>query len=78
MSFLSEISFRRGIGLLVLVLAVLLGGTWVTVKLATDHLLNQDGKTTARDWAIFLVANVNDFEQIAAGEQPSAASLTFF
>ena len=54
MSYLSEISFRRGIGLLVLVLTMLLGGTLLTVKVTTDHLLNQDAKDTARDWAGFL------------------------
>jgi len=78
MSFLSEISFRRGIGLLAVILVVLLGGTWMTVKVTTDHLLNQNAKVTARDWATFLATNVTDFAQIAGGEQPSAASLSFF
>ena len=78
MSFLSDISFRRSIGLLVLVLAMLLGGTWATVEVTIDHLLNQNAKDTARDWAGFLAANVTDLDKIAAGEQPSAASLTFF
>jgi len=78
MSFLSEISFRRGLGLLVVVLSVLLGGTWLTIRLTTEHLLNQSAMATARDWATFLAANVTDFDEIAAGEQPSAASLAFF
>jgi diguanylate cyclase (GGDEF)-like protein len=78
MSYLSDISFRRGIGLLVLVLAMLLGGTWATVEVTIDHLLNQNAKDTAHDWAAFLAANVTDLDKIAAGEQPSAASLAFF
>jgi diguanylate cyclase (GGDEF)-like protein len=78
MSYLSDISFRRGIGLLVLVLAMLLGGTWATVEVTINHLLNQNAKDSARDWAGFLAANVNDLDKIAAGEQPAAASLAFF
>jgi diguanylate cyclase (GGDEF)-like protein len=78
MSYLSDISFRRGIGLLVLVLAMLLGGTWATVEVTINQLLNQNAKDTARDWAGFLAANVTDLDKIAAGEQPSAASLAFF
>jgi diguanylate cyclase (GGDEF)-like protein len=78
MSYLSDISLRRGIGLLVLVLAMLLGGTWATVEVTINHLLNQNAKDTARNWASFLAANVTDLDRIAAGEQPSAASLAFF
>jgi diguanylate cyclase (GGDEF)-like protein len=78
MSYLSEISFRRGIGLLLLALAILLGGTWATVEVTINHLLNQSAKDTARNWADFLAANVTDFDKIAAGEQPSATSLAFF
>jgi len=77
-SYLSDISLRRGIGLLVLVLAMLLGGTWATVEVTINHLLNQNAKDTARNWASFLAANVTDLDKIAAGEQPSAASLAFF
>src|ERR1700691_2125660 len=78
MSYLSDISLRRGIGLLVLVLAMLLGGTWGTVEVTINHLLNQNAKDTARNWANFLAANVTDLDKIAAGEQPAAASLAFF
>jgi hypothetical protein len=78
MSYLSDISLQRGISLLVLVLTMLLGGTWATVELTVDHLLNQAAKDTARNWAGFLAANVADLDKIAAGEQPSAASLAFF
>jgi diguanylate cyclase (GGDEF)-like protein len=78
MSFLSDISFRRGIGLLLIVIAVLTGGTWMTVKLTTDSLVDQYVTRTAGDWAHFLASNVTDLENIAAGEQPSAASIAFF
>jgi diguanylate cyclase (GGDEF)-like protein len=78
MSYLSDISLRRGIGLLVLVLAMLLSGTWATVEVTINHLLSQTAKDTAREWAGFLAANVTDFDKIAAGEQPSATSLAFF
>ncbi len=78
MPILSNISFRRAIGILVAVLAILSGGTWVTVKVTTDHLLDTDATTNARDWAKFIAANVTDLEQIANGEQPSSASLAFF
>jgi diguanylate cyclase (GGDEF)-like protein len=78
MSYLSEITFRRGLGLFVLVLTLLSGGTWLIAKVATDHLLNEDATQNARDWAGFLAANVPDLEQIAAGEQPSVSSLAFF
>ncbi len=78
MPILSNISFRRAIGILVAVLAILAGGTWITVKVTTDHLLDTDATTNARDWAKFIAANVTDLEQIANGEQPSSASLAFF
>ena len=78
MSYLSDITFKRGTALIIVVLMVLLGGTWLIAKIATDRFLNEDATATARDWAGFLAANVNDLEQVAAGEQPSAASLAFF
>ena len=78
MSYLSNISFRRGIGLFILVLAILSGGTWAIVKITIDHLLYQNATMAARDWAQYLSQNAADLEQIAAGEQPSAASMVFF
>ena len=78
MSYFSNISLRRAITLLVVALAVLIGGTWLTVKLATDHLVDEYVKGTASDWAHFIADNITDLQQIAAGEQPSAASLAFF
>ena len=78
MSYLSDISLRRAITLLIVVLTVLIGGTWLTIKLATDHLVDEYVKGTASDWAHFIADNITDLQQIAAGEQPSAASLAFF
>lgn len=78
MSYLSEISFRRAIGLFATILLVLLTSTWLTARLLTQHLLNDDARETARHWAEFLTANVPDLEQIANGEMPSTTSLAFF
>jgi diguanylate cyclase (GGDEF)-like protein len=76
-SFAKE-SARYNIGALIIVLAILMGGTWIAVRVTTDHLLYQDATSTARSWAKFLAASVADLEQIAGGEQPSAASMAFF
>jgi diguanylate cyclase (GGDEF)-like protein len=78
MSYLSEITYRRGLVLLCLVLAILIGGTWATLKMTTDYLLNEDATSTAKDWADYLAKGVPDLGSIAAGEQPSAASMAFF
>lgn len=75
MSYLKELSLRRGIALLIFVTAVLVSGTWLTIKLTTDHLINDDARINARDWAQFLALNITDLKQIAAGEMPSASSL---
>src|SRR5580693_3218180 len=58
-------------------LGILVSGTWGTVKITTDHLLYQDATSAAYSWARFLAASVTDLEQIAGGEQPSAASMAF-
>ena len=47
-------------------------------KVTTDYLLFQDATSAARDWARLLAESVTDLEQIAAGEQPTKASMTFF
>lgn len=78
MSYFSEISFRRGVWLFLVIIAVLIGGTCATIKITTDRLLNHDAEDNARDWAYLLSANVNDLEQIAAGEQPSKQSVSYF
>jgi diguanylate cyclase (GGDEF)-like protein len=77
MSLVKKNAVRTGIGGLVALLAVLVAGTWITVKVTTDHLLYQNATSTARSWATFLAASVSDLEQIADGEQPSAASMVF-
>ena len=78
MAYLSNISLRWAISLVVPVLGVLLAGTWLTAKILTDDLLNKDATEAARTWAEFLAVNVPDLEQIAAGELPSTTSLSFF
>jgi diguanylate cyclase (GGDEF)-like protein len=70
-------SLHRNIAIFFAVLGILVGGTWITVKVTTDYLLYQDATSTAHSWARFLRASVTDLAQIASGEQPSAASMTF-
>ncbi len=77
MAFLTDITFRRAAGLLVLALGILLSGTWLTAKVLTEHLLNTDAEETAHGWAGYLAGNVSDLAQIASGQQPSTASLAF-
>jgi diguanylate cyclase (GGDEF)-like protein len=76
--YLSNISLRWAIALIIPALCVLLAGTWLTAKLLTDDLLNKDATEAARTWAEFLAVNVPDLEQIGAGELPSTTSLSFF
>ncbi|MDX6559670.1 MAG: hypothetical protein QOF72_2719, partial [Blastocatellia bacterium] len=57
---------------------LLIGGMLAAVKIATDHLLYQSATTDAQSWAGFLAKSVTDLEQIAAGELPSAVSMSFF
>src|SRR5579863_4211193 len=77
MSYLSEITWRRGVALFVIVLAALTAGTWLTMRWTTDRLVHDDAGANARDWASFLAANVSDFKEIAAGELPSVTSTAF-
>ena len=77
MPILADISFRRAIMLLVFAVAILAAGTAMTVKLTTDHLINDDARTDASDWAQFIAANIPDLKQIAAGELPTASSMAF-
>src|ERR1700694_2818296 len=76
MSLAKNIS-RNKVGGFVVILAILVGGTWTSLKVTTDSLLYQNAASTARSWATFLAASVTDLEQIADGEQPSAASIVF-
>ena len=78
MRYLSEISLKRMTWLFVVVALLLVGGTWATISITTDHLLDQDAEDNARDWANLLAANITDLEQIAAGEQPSKQSIASF
>lgn len=76
---MSHIGLYRHNALAVLfALGLVIGGTWIAVKFATDSLLYQDARSAAHNWARLLAQNVADLEQIAAGEQPSTASMTFF
>jgi diguanylate cyclase (GGDEF)-like protein len=72
------VSIVRNVGIVVAVFGMLIAGTWAAVKFATDYLLYQNATSTASGWARYLAENVGDLEQIAAGEQPSTTSMTFF
>ncbi len=78
METLENTSVWRYLVLLVVVLGLLVGGTWITVKTTTDHLLYRNATRAAQNWAQYLAGNVSDLEQIAAGETPSSASVAFF
>src|ERR1700722_2158864 len=75
---LAKMTLRRNIGVFTVVLGILISGTWATVKITTDYLLYQMATSVARNWAQYLTENATDLEQIAAGEQPSNASMLFF
>ena len=77
MKSLENTPIWRYLGLMVVVLAMLVGGTWFTVKVTTEHLLYENATLTAQKWAQYLAANVSDIEQIAAGETPSSESIAF-
>jgi hypothetical protein len=68
---LAKMSFRRNIGVLVVVFGILVGGTGAAVKVATDHLLYQNATLAASGWARYLAENAADLEQIARGEAAS-------
>lgn len=53
MNPLSNITLRTSVGLLFAILAILVSGTWLTVKITTDHLLYRNATETARNWAQF-------------------------
>src|SRR5712672_2380276 len=78
MKSLLNMSLKRGVILLATAFCIVVGGTTAVVKVATEHLLYRDATSTARNWARLLAESVIDLEQIAAGEQPSTASMTFF
>ena len=78
MKLFANISLRRGVAMLVTALCVLIGGILVGTKVTTDYLLFKDATSTARNWARVLAETVTDLEQIAAGEEPTKASMTLF
>ncbi len=78
MASLENTPIWRFVGMLVVLFAMLMGGTLMTVKLTTEYLLYQNATHTAENWAQYLAANVSDLEQIAAGETPSSVSIDFF
>ena len=78
MATLENTSVWRYLVILVAILGLLVAGTWISVKITTDHLLYENATRTAQNWAQYLTANVGDLEQIAAGETPSSASVAFF
>src|SRR6202051_485572 len=74
----SPTSIGRNVGLIVAVLLMLISGTLAAVKITTDYLLYQSATSDARSWAGFMAKSIADLEPIAAGELPSAASMSFF
>jgi diguanylate cyclase (GGDEF)-like protein len=74
----STTSIGRNVALIGAVLLVLIGGTLAAVKITTDYLLYQSATSDARSWAGFMAKSITDLEPIAAGELPSAASMSFF
>ncbi len=74
----SPTSIGRNVVLIVAVLVLLIGGILAAVKITTDYLLYQSATSDARSWAGFMAKSIADLEPIAAGELPSAASMSFF
>jgi diguanylate cyclase (GGDEF)-like protein len=78
MRVLLRTPLRRNIAVIIVALGIVIAGTWSAVKVTTDYLLYQNATTAARNWARLLAETVTDLEEIAAGEPPSSASMTFF
>jgi len=74
----STTSIGRNVALIVAVLLMLISGTLAAVKVTTNYLLFQSATSDARSWAGFMAKSIADLEPIAAGELPSAASMSFF
>ena len=74
----SPTSISRNIAWIATVLLMLIGGTLAAVKITTDYLLYESATLDARSWAGFMAKSIADLEPIAAGELPSAASMSFF
>jgi diguanylate cyclase (GGDEF)-like protein len=74
----STTSSGRNVALIVAALLMLIGGILAAVKITTDYLLYQSATSDASSWAGFMAKSIADLEPIAAGELPSAASMSFF
>jgi diguanylate cyclase (GGDEF)-like protein len=74
----SSTSIGRNVALIVAALLMLISGTLAAVKITTDYLLYQSATSDASRWAGFMAKSIADLEPIAAGELPSAASMSFF
>jgi diguanylate cyclase (GGDEF)-like protein len=74
----STTSIGRNVALIVAALLMLISGTLAAVKITTDYLLYQSATSDASSWAGFMAKSIADLEPIAAGELPSAASMSFF
>jgi diguanylate cyclase (GGDEF)-like protein len=60
-------------------LCALIGSAgFVFVQHSTAELLREDAKMMAAEWTDYLVSNVPDLGQIAAGKTPSPESMVFF
>jgi diguanylate cyclase (GGDEF)-like protein len=64
--------------IIAVVLGTLVGGTWAIQTFTIQRLLYQDAVSTGHDWASHLAQNVRDIADIARGERPSPATMTFF
>ena len=71
----ADTRLRRWALALIALFGLLVGGTWMTVKVTTSYLLEHDAAEDAREWAEFLAANVADLEQIAGWKQARAGEL---
>lgn len=75
---LQDLSPRRSLALIGLALVLVVSGTWFATKTTTDYLLYESSSRTASDWAALLARSIPDIEQIANGEMPSSASMSYF
>ena len=72
------LSSLKGLALAASVVLIVVVGASMVLKTTVDYLLYWDATAAAESWARYVAENVTDIEQIAKGEQPSAASMAFF
>ncbi len=70
--------FKTFILLSALVAVIGVAGIAFTLRTTVNYLLYWDATAAAESWARYVVENVDDIEDIAAGKQPSADSMSFF